>query len=247
MDIIASRRLRRAPLCVLIGVLLFTATTAESSGATTGKSGSQILAASIAEATKERFVHVTVHFYSGNTTGVLVEDSAPRSGEETVAIGNGRVSIVLFDDVAYFSGNRQGLRSYFGLPSAIASNLAGQWVSVRPADSGFQSVTAGLTLPAALKEASPTGTITKSKSKVVKGQQTVSISGTSSASGKPALLFVATKGKPLPVEVVSSGGSGHSASGEIVTFSRWGKRFNPPSPAESIPISSISAASSASG
>lgn len=188
------------------------ATTASSSPAT------KELKAAVASASRKGSVRVTVHFFSGKTTGELVQDSARQSAVQTVAIGKERVSIL--NGLAYFSGNIQGLTSYFGLPKPVAATLAGRWVSVSPTDSGFQSVTAGLTLSSALKEASPTGSITKGKQKKVAGQLTQSISGTGSAKVPPTTLFVATKGSLLPVEAVASRGSGKGISGEIVTFSR---------------------------
>ena len=176
----------------------------------------------------------------------MVEDSAAQSAEQTVAIGKGRVSIVLLDGVAYFSGNRQGLDKYFGFPTSVASTLVGHWVSVPSTDSAFQSITAGLTLSAALKEASPTGSIAKGKAKRINGLLAASVSGTGSAREPPTTLFIATKGKPLPVEAVASSGSGKTASGEIVTFSHWREKVDVPRPSKAIPISSLSR-SSASG
>jgi hypothetical protein len=58
---------------------------------TTSNSASQLLKTAIASATQHGSVHVTVHFFSGNRTGEVVEDSALQSGVETVAIGQERV------------------------------------------------------------------------------------------------------------------------------------------------------------
>jgi hypothetical protein len=200
----------------------------------------------MASARAEGSARVTVRFFSGKKTGELVQDSALQSGKETVAIGKERISILLFHGTAYFSGNTSGLTSYFGFPKADATTLAGRWVSVSPTDSGFTSVVAGLTLPAALKEASPTGSITKGKVKKLNGELTTSISGTGSATKIPTSLFIAAKGKPLPVEAVASAGSGKKTSGEIVTFSHWGEAVQIPTPSNAIPISTLSSLSAGS-
>jgi hypothetical protein len=205
------------------------------------------LNAAVASARAEGSARVTVHFFSGKTTGELVQDSALQSGVETVAIGKERVSILLMDGTAYFSGNASGLTGYFGLPQAVAATLSGKWVSVSSTDSGYTSVVAGLTLPAALKEASPTGVIAQGKMKKLKGQLTTSISGTGSASTVATSLFIAAKGKPLPVEAVASAGSGKKVSGEIVTFSHWGEKVHVPTPSNAIPLSALSAAAAATG
>jgi hypothetical protein len=140
---------------------------------------------------------------------------------------------------AYFSGNAPGLTSYFGVAKSKVPDLVGHWISVSPTDSGFQSVTAGLTLASALKEVSPSGSISKGKKKIVNGSPAISIVGTDAASGTRVLLFVSQSGKHLPVEAVESSGSGEAAAGEIVTFTRWAEKFHAPTPSGSIPISSI--------
>jgi hypothetical protein len=211
-------------------------------GATTPVSSSPAtreLDATLASARAEGSVRVTVHFFSGKTTGELIEDSARQSGVETVAIGTERVSIILLHGVAYFAGNTQGLTSYFGLPEAVATTLSGHWVSVSSTDSGYASVVAGLTLSSILKEASPAGSITKGKTKKLGGRLTASISGSGTASVQPTTLFVAAKGKPLPVEAVAGEVTGEETSGEIVTFSRWGEKVHVPTPSGAIPISAL--------
>jgi hypothetical protein len=201
----------------------------------------QVLKAALASATHEGTVHITVHFFSGKTTGVLVEDSARGSAKQTVAIGRERVSIILTHGTAYFAGNSRGLTKYFGISASNASALSGRWVAVSPSDAGFKEVTAGLTLTSALKEASPSGSFVQGKRRTVDRRPTVSISGTGSASGPQTTLFVATSGKPLPVEAVSSSQSGETTSGEIITFSRWGESVHTPTPVGAIPVSALSA------
>jgi hypothetical protein len=215
---------------------------AAAGGATTPGSSSSAgreLTATVASARAEGSVRVTVHFFSGKTTGELVQDSARQSGMETVAIGKERVSIILLHGVAYFSGNTPGLTSYFGLPEAVATTLSGHWVSVSSTDPGYASVVAGITLTSALKEASPVGSITEGKMKKLGGRLTASVSGTGSATVPPTTLFIAAEGKPLPVEAIASRGSGEEISGEIVTFSRWGEKVHVPTPTDAIPISTL--------
>jgi hypothetical protein len=238
----------KALATLAVGVSCFAsgiAVTGFAGATTTSSSGpaSRELNATVASASRKGSVRLTVHFFSGKTTGELVQDSARQSAVQTVAIGKERVSILLLNGLAYFSGNLQGLTSYFGLPKSVAATLSGRWVSVSPADSGFKSVIAGLTLSAALKEASPTGSITKGRQKKVAGRLTQSISGTGSAQVPPTTLFVATTGSRLPVEAVASRGSGKGVSGEIVTFSRWGEKVHVPTPTDPIPISALSAPS----
>jgi hypothetical protein len=217
------------------------------SAAPASGSASQELKAAVAAANQQGSVRVTVHFFSGKTTGLVVQDSAKQSAVQTVAIGKERVSILLFNGNAYFSGNQSGLTSYFGLPKVVAATVGQRWISVSPSDSGFQAVVAGLSLPDALKEASPTGSITMGKMKKLSGQLTDSISGTGSTSVPPTTLFVSAAGRHLPVEAAATRGSGKGLSGEIIRFSRWGESVRVPTPTNPIPISTLSGGSTSTG
>jgi hypothetical protein len=247
MDSVVKRRLRRAALAVGGGGCIVANIAAAAPGAdaasAVGQSGNpkQILTSALTSAKKAGSVRVTVHFFSGKTTGELVQDSAHASAEQTVAIGQERVSIVLSKGTVYFSGNAKGLVNYFGLTEAVATTLADQWISASPSDSAFPSLAAGLTLSSALKEVSPTGSIVMGKRRTINGQSTTSVSGTGPAGVARMTLFVTAHGKSLPVEAVGSGGSAEKASGEIVTFSRWGEAVHVPVPSESIPISTLNA------
>jgi len=75
----------------------------------------------------------------------------------------------------------------------------------------------------------------------------MSLSGTGPAGIARLTLFVAAHGNSLPVEAVGSGGTAQKASGEIVTFSRWGEAVHVPVPSQSIPISTLSAGSPTAG
>jgi hypothetical protein len=250
MNLSTNKWSRRAALSLLVPACVFPLAVLcpSPSGATkSSNSSSQLLKTAIASATQHGSVHVTVHFFSGNKTGEVVEDSALQSGVETVAIAQERVSIVLLDGIAYVTGNRQGLLSYMGLPAAMATALAGQWISIPPTDRGFTSVISGLTLSSALHEVTPAGSISQGKQKTVNGKSTFSVSGTGSTGQARTSLFIATKGNRLPVEAVAATGSGKGVSGEIVTFSRWGEMVHTPKPAASVPISSLRTGSASSG
>jgi hypothetical protein len=236
-------------LGIFAGIVATTALSSSATSAATVRSSpaaASLLHSALASATREGSVRVTVHFVSNGVTGEVVQDSSQHAAKETVAIGQERVSIVLAGGTAYFVGNSQGLLHYFGFPQKVAGSKAGQWISVKSSDPSFQTVTAGLTLAAALKEAAPTGTLAQGKESTVNHQVTHSIVGTGSSGGAPSTIFVSTRGAHLPVESAASSGHGASESGEIVTFSRWGETFSVPKPSTSIPISTLSATSAAS-
>jgi hypothetical protein len=207
----------------------------------------KLVKTAISAADKVGSVRVTVHFFSGKSTGVLIEDSARSSAEQTVAIGKERASIVLVDGTVYFSGNNSGLVDYFGLTQALASTLSNRWISASPTDTVYASLTAGLTLPSALKEVTPTGQVTKGRSRTIDGRSTASVSGAGPSGIAQVSLFIAKQGRPLPVEAVGSDRTKSRTSGEIVDFSRWGEALHVPLPTNAIPISALSGASADSG
>jgi hypothetical protein len=252
MDAMAKKRFRPVPLAAfslacLFGSMVLPGHAWGTTPAGPSKPAGQMLKAALASAAKKGSVRVTVHFFSGKTTGEVVQDSARNTGVETVAIGKERISIVLAGGTAYFSANAPGLRSYFGYSTAIASALAGKWISVVPNDSTYRSLIAGLTLPAALKEVSPSGAISAGKTRMLGRQLTASIVGTASAGLPRTTLFVTVHGSHLPVEAVGSSTGGGQATGEIVTFSRWGEAVHVPVPPTPLPLSSLPLGASSGG
>lgn len=207
----------------------------------------QALQHSLAAATKAGSARITVEFYSGSTTGRVVQDSSLQSGQQTVAIGKALASVVLNGGTAYISGNAKGMTSYFGLPNTLTATLSGRWIAVQPSDSSFSAVTANVALPAALGIVTPSGKLVAGKRTKVNGQRVKSISGTTPGGSGRLTLFISRDGRSLPVEAIESTGSGRSGRGEIVKFSRWGESVHPVKPTTAVPLSAIEAASSASG
>lgn len=237
-------------LALVLCGLLSLATTAEASAsvdAASSSSVSQSLAQALGAAKAVGSARITVQFFSGSTNGKVVQDSTLHSGKQTVAIKNELASVVLTGGTAYISGNSKGLTSYFGLPSSLVPTLTGKWVSVQPTDAAFQSLSANVALSSALANITPSGTLVAGRRQRVNRQWVKSISGEAPGGDGRLTLFVAANAAPLPVEAVETSGSGRSAKGEIVMFTRWGEHVQVPVPAGALPLSAIEAPSSASG
>jgi hypothetical protein len=230
----------------LLGSSLASASSA-SATAPSASSVRQTLERSLDAAKGAGSARITVNFFSGSTTGKVVQDSSADSGEQTVAIGKELASVVLVGGVAYISGNRQGMTSYFGLPANLAPTLAGRWISVPHSDPAFRAITANVTLASALDNVTPGRPLTMGKRSTVNGQSVKSIAGAAPGGGGRLVLFFAAHGRSLPVEAAESSRGGTSAKGEIVTFTRWGESLHVATPQGAIPISALEAASSASG
>ncbi len=211
------------------------------SGATAGTSQatSHLLKQSLRAATEAGSVRITVQFFSGSTTGKVVQDSGVSSGEQTVAIGKELASVVLVGGTAYISGNSEGLSSYFRLPSSVVANLVGKWASVQPTDASFGSVTGNVTLASALANVTPSGTLVAGKRTKVNGQRVRSISGEGPGGDGHVTLFVAANSRSLPVEAVESSGPGTNGNGEIVMFTRWGETLHLATPSGALPLSTL--------
>ena len=206
-----------------------------------------LLAAATAQATHAGSVRVSVKFVSNGQTGDVVLDSAADAGREALTYGNQVVGIMLVKGIVYITGNSQGLTSYFGVPAARATALSGRWISFAPSDKGYQTFAGELELPAVLRSVTPTGTLVREKNARLSGQPAIPIAGKGPAGEARGVLFVASKGATLPVEAVISDGSGKSARGEIVKFSRWGEKVDPVVPAGAISVAALKAQSPAAG
>jgi hypothetical protein len=240
----------RAVLTLAGCLLLSLAVTSEASASVAvGSPGTvaQALKHSLSAATEAGSVRITVQFFSGPVTGKVVQDSSLDSGKQTVAIGQEVASVVVVGGAGYFSGNRKGLTSYFGVPTSLVSKVIGHWVSLQASDSAFHSVTANVTLKSALANVTPSGTLIAGKRSKVDRQWVKSIAGTAPGGGGRLTIFIAANGRSLPVKAVELSRTGSSARGEIVTFTRWGEQFHVATPSGSIPIALLRASSSASG
>jgi hypothetical protein len=243
-----SRRTTRIGLIVGAACTLGIAVAPAPAGAGAGPSGTSssgsptaAVQQALAAATEAGSAQIAVQFFSGTTTGKVLQDSSLRTGKQTVAIGNERASVEVTGGTAYISGNDTGLTSFFGLPNALLPEVTGRWISVQPTDSAFQSIAANVTLPSALAEVKPSVPLVAGKKVRVHGQWAKTVSGTG-PNGTRITLFVASAGRPLPLEAVETSGSGSTRRGEIVTFTHWGEQVHVVKPGDVIPISVLEAA-----
>jgi hypothetical protein len=159
-----------------------------------------------------------------------------------VTAGDGGVATILeVNGVGYFQANEKGLAGFLGVPQGLARRYAGRWISFQPGGMGYQRVVAGVTIGAVADELELTGEITPSGVTTVDGQPVRGLTGGSpvawnAPAGVTAKLYVATKGKPLPV--LFEGGVAPSI--ERVTFSRWGEPLRVSAPTSVLPSSVLS-------
>lgn len=230
----------------LVLLLAWASGTGASANARTTSPAQQSLTHSLNQAKKAGSARITVSFFNGSATGKVVQDSLLHTGKQTVALKNELVSVVLLAHAAYITGDSKGLTTWFGLPDALVPAAKGHWISLDSTDAAFKPATANVTLPAALANVTPSTNLTLGKRSKVDKQWVRSISGEAPGGGS-LVLFVTDDSRSLPIEAVESDGSGETARGEIVTFTRWGEKVPVTAPAGAIPLSVLETATPAPG
>ncbi|HYM46448.1 MAG TPA: hypothetical protein VES65_09885 [Solirubrobacteraceae bacterium] len=230
----SSARARAAsPLALLLTLVLAAALAGcggSSGNGVASKSPTEILAAAKAAAESATAVHVAGTLSSGGSPITLNMDLAAGSG------GRGQLSesslafeLIVVGDTVYIKGS-PAFYSHFG-GAAAAQLFQGKWLKA-PASTGELATLASLTnLGKIFDQAlASSGTLAKGATTTVDGQQVVELRDTT----KNGSLYVATTGKPYPVEIVKRG----SESGKI-TFSRWNQPVTLTAPSNAIDLSQL--------
>jgi hypothetical protein len=207
-------------------------------GSPAGQTLARVLAATRAAAT----VHISVQARQGPFTARYSSDAGVNVGRQQVTAGDGGVATILeVNGVGYFQANEKGLVGFLGTPQAVARRYAGRWISFQPGGLGYQRVVSGITIGAVADELELTGEITPTGASTVDGRPVKGLTGGSpvawnAPAGITAKLYVAARGKPLPV--LFEGGVAPSL--ERVSFSRWGEPLRVTAPTSSLPSSVLS-------
>jgi hypothetical protein len=230
-----------------LSMSLILSSAAQASGST--ETGTSLLRASEAAIDHEHSVHV-VSSQSGinvsakadaNATVRVVTDAGTSEGIQRVTYGQGGTSghetVEVIGGNAYFSGDSFTLENFNGFSASAAARYADTWLEVTPADGAFANLTSAVTMstiPAQIVLPNPQ--LLNGESSVagtrVKGLRAV----VAVPSGKETgILYVRSKGNPLPVELTSS--LIHGGRGSDV-FSKWNETVTVTVPSSSIPFSS---------
>ena len=197
----------------------------------------QVVARANAAADGLGSVHAIVHVKSGALTQTLTVDSNATTGHQLVTAGQELAEIVVVGQEAYIRGNADGLAKYFNFPAAVASRIVGRWVSFRPSDIGYRSVTVGVTLDSALKALEPKGSLRAGPPTRIRGTRVIPIQSASSTGD--ITEYIEATGPHLPFGAIQESGSGKNRTTASVQLSRWGERVAITAPPGAIPISSF--------
>jgi hypothetical protein len=194
------------------------------------KSPSEILSASKAAAGSASTVHVAGTLASGGTPITLDMDIAAGKG------GRGRLSenglsfeLIVVDNTVYIKGS-PAFYKHFGGGSA-AQLFEGKWLKAPVTGTELASLASLTNLNKLLDQAlSSTGALSKGASSKIGEQAVIELTD----SAKNGALFVATTGKPYPIQISKHG----SESGQV-TFSNWDEPVTLEAPSNAIDLSQL--------
>lgn len=171
-------------------------------------SASQLLTASITDATKAGWVHEVIHNVEPGHSTRMVNDIGSTSGRQVIDPNGGHATVVVIGEAAYIQGDRDALQNYFGLPSSVASRSSGKWLSIPSGSSAYYTVSSAVTLSSDFDQARLIGSLRLGTPRTVDGQMVEPIMGLLAYAPNneriPATLYVTTGQLPVPVEFTAS-------------------------------------------
>jgi hypothetical protein len=198
-----------------------------------GKSTAQILAATKGAADSAKSVHVSGSLVSGGTPITLdMNLIAGKGGRGQLSQSGLKFELIEVANTVYIKGSSAFYRHIGG--TAAAQLLQGKWLKATSTSSGFASIGQLTDLHRLVDQTlADHGTLTKSGTSTIAGQKVVGVTDKT----KGGTLYVATSGKPYPVQISRSG----SGVGSI-TFDRWDEPVTLAAPANAIDIAQLQAA-----
>jgi hypothetical protein len=197
------------------------------------KSAEQIVSESKATADAATAVHVSGSLKSGGTPVTLDLSLVAGKGAAGEISQNGAsFKLTLLGNTAYISGSPAFYRSLGG--SAAAQLFKGKWLKASATSGEFASFKQLGDMRQLIDSTLTShGALVKGATTTVGGQQAIAIAD----STKDGTLYVATTGKPYPLQIVKGG----SESGKIA-FSGWNRPVTIAAPANAVDLSELKAA-----
>jgi hypothetical protein len=210
---------------VLAGVLVAGCGGGTKGNGETAKTAGQIVTDAAAAAAQALSVHVASSGTSAFTLDLRLV--AGSGGKGTITTNGLTFQIVRIGDAAYVKGNATFWRR-FGRPAA-AQLLHGRWLKLSAATGPLSSFTPftdiGKLFDAVIASH---GKLKKGDTTKIGGQPAIGIVDTT----KGGTLYIATTGKPYPLEV-TQGGKGR------ITFGEWDKSVQLHAPPDAIDLSQL--------
>ncbi len=226
-------RLRPLPLTgsVLVLALAALAGCGGSSGnGVASKSATEIVNESKAAADSASSVHVSGSVKSaGSPVTLNLNLVAGKGGTGEISQSGFTFKLILTGDTAYISGSSAFYKHLGG--AAAAQLLAGKWLKVPTTTGEFTSFSSLTDMRKLIDTTLAShGTLQKGATTSVGGQKAIAVTD----STKGGTLYVATTGKPYPLQISKDG----SESGTI-SFDRWNQPVTISAPSSSVNLSEL--------
>ena len=188
-------------------------------------------------------VHYDATSTASSQTLVSSGDAGPASASQTVTMGQGTISILVFGGTSYVKGNTAGLESLAGLSSSQAAETTGQWIQFSTDNTAFAPVVEGVRSTDIAKELALESPLSLGKTRTLDGESVDAIVGTQKFGKKsePVVLYVRASGTHVPVEEDTVNSKGQHTDAEHIVYSKWGELVRPEAPTATISFGSISA------
>ena len=202
---------------------------ASSDNGVAAKSPEQIVAASKAAAESATSVHVSGTIVSNGAPITLDLQLTAGAGRGQLSVGGLGFEVIQTGGTVYIKGSEAFYRHIGG--ATAAQLLQGRWLKESTASREFASISS-LTDLRQLVDASleHRGALTKAGTTHVNGQAVVGVSDQT----KGGTLYIATTGKPYPVQITKAGGGGGA-----VSFQGWNQPVTIVAPANALDINQL--------
>lgn len=203
--------------------------TSDTTGATPGPASvdpQALLTTALADASSEGSVHAVARNVSKKAGAAIFDDyDATTGGIQHIGIYGGHVTVRVVGPETYFTGDRRGLTRYMGFTADEVSALHHKWLQLTAGQSGYNQVTAGVTLASTLHEDRIAAPLRLLPARTLHGVHVVGVHGHALGGGAPrhatATMWISTGTNPLPIEFDARNRGARLTQ----VFSDWGKRF----------------------
>jgi hypothetical protein len=225
-------RFLAATICSIVLAFVLAACGGSGGGSGNGvdsKSPNEIVSAASNAVSSLNSVHVSGAIDNGGShTTIDLNLVNGKGGQGSMSQSGLSFKIVELNREVYINGSQNFWRQFGG--AAAAQLLSGKWLKA-PATGQFATIALLTDVRKLFNQLlSSHGTLAKGNTTTVRGQKVVAVNDTS----KGGTLYVATTGKPYPIEIVKNGSQGGK-----VDFDQFNQPVSLSAPANAIDISQL--------
>jgi hypothetical protein len=220
-----------AGLALFVGALAGCGGSGSKSSGTASKSPAEIVAAAKAAADEAASVHIAGTVSEGSPLSLDIQLLSGTGGRGRITQNGVSFELIALGRTVYIKGTPAFYRRIGG--AAAAQLLQGKWLKA-PATAGeFSSISSLTDLRKLIDTTLAThGSLAKGATTTIGGQQAIAVKDLT----KGGVLYVASTGKPYPLEIAKAGPSG----GRII-FDRWNQAVTISPPLNAINLNQLRA------